>query len=223
MLVLIYSPDSVPTEPLQRMLRQWGIHVDLAESEEHFRYLSMTESYAAVLCVERGSHERLAELFTAWKKEGCRSPFIVLSERQSGLDRARALELGVDHYLIAPYSYTELIRTICLSEYKKQLQERSSIKTEHFELDVLSRMVFCGGQRLSLTKTEFELLSLLVRRRGTVLSRVQIWEEIWGYQDYALGNTIDVHMNRLRKKLPPAQRDLIITVYGIGYRMHEQA
>jgi two-component system OmpR family response regulator len=87
----------------------------------------------------------------------------------------------------------------------------------------MARMVYFQGALMGLTRTEFDLLALLIRRRGTVLSRVQIWEEIWGYRDYGLANTIDVHIARLRRKLPKEFQSLIITIYGVGYRMHELA
>lgn len=223
MRVLIYHPFRHSVKPLQRMLQQHGVLVDTCEDEERFIYLSMVERYVAVLVVHRSSQESLVSCFGRWKSEGCRSLFMVLSSRQSAVERAWCLEAGIDHYFIEPYSYTSILEVITAQAYLRQSKEKSSLKTAFFELDIISRIAKCNQVYLHLTKKEFDLLAYFIRCRGNVLSRVQIWEEIWGYEEYPLGNIIDVHVNRLRSKLPEGYRHLIKTIYGIGYRMHELA
>lgn len=223
MKILLYAPEKHGYACLQRMFEQHGVQTDIVLGSDQCRFLSMTTSYTAVVMANPSSFPDLEAFFSAWKSDGCTSLFMVITRRQSAYERAKALELGVDRYYIEPYSYSKLVSDITVHEYRKHLKDRTSLKTESFEVDVLARTVFLDGQPLPLTRTEFELLALLIRKRGTVLSRVQIWEAVWGNREYPLANTIDVHMNRLRRKLEGKGCTLIRTVHGIGYRLHEEA
>ncbi len=223
MRILVYSPTVSEADPLVRIMRQCAFHVDTCDSEERLHYLAMTERYAAVLVKGSLSLEGMSSIFTTWKNNGCTGLFTILTPVSSQQQRAKLLEKGVNRYFIEPCSYTLLVSEILRHEYKATTPDGHIHTTTHFELDLLRRTVRATGQLVELTKIEFELLALFLRRRGIVLSRMQIWEEIWGYEDYPLANTVDVHINRLRKKLPPAAKALITTVYGIGYRMQSDA
>lgn len=205
------------------MFEQHGVQVDVCVNEDRFIYLSMLENYTAVILIHQTSHEILVNCYSRWKNEGCSSLFVVLTGNQSALERAWCLEAGVDYYIIEPYSYVYLLQIVTAHAYKQQAREKENFQTSCFELDILSRVAKCNGVHLELTKVQFDILAYFIRRRGVVLSRVQIWEEVWGYEEYPLGNVIDVHIARLRKKLPEGYDGLIKTVYGVGYRMHELA
>jgi DNA-binding response OmpR family regulator len=224
MRTLIYHPaPSIKAKSLQRVLNQCGIHTDTCNSSEHFLYLSMTERYSAVIVHELSEREEMLQLFKEWKKSGCTSLFVTLSSVPSALRRGQALAAGVDRYYIEPYSHVSLVKDIALHAYSLAGKERTVHATNHFEVDILKRSISFASQALDLTRKEFDILSLLLRKKGSVLSRVQIWEEVWGYEDYPLANTIDVHVNRLRKKLPVPARRFLNTVYGVGYRIHVDA
>lgn len=222
MRILIYNPGGEVVAPLQRMLEQSAISSLVADSAEQCSFLAMTDLYAALLYLRNEPFDHLSRFFSDWKSEGVSTPCIVLSKKQSALERAQALEMGVDAYFIAPYTYSQLLLTLNSKAYQRELKERQTYQTNHFELDVISRVARFAGEHLPLTKTEFEFLSLLLRRKGNVVSRVQIWEEVWGHREYPLANTVDVHMNRLRRKLGVGAIYLQ-TVYGIGYRMTDHS
>jgi len=223
MKILLYNPDRQPVAPLRRMFEQHGCPVDLATDPDHCVFLSMTERYAAVIHLHGSGFEPLETFFCRWKGEGCSSYYLVLAGSQSAAERGRALALGVDSYRILPYSYSKLIAEIAAFEYRRLLKDRDSLKTGSLEIDVLSRTVLLREAPLPLTRTEFDLLSLFVRRRGSVLSRVQLWEEVWGNREYPLANTIDVHVGRLRRKLAHHGFNGLSTVHGIGYRLRSDA
>lgn len=220
MNTLIYHSEEKEVKPLCKVLEQCNILVDICTSEERCLDLAATELYAALLVVQDYSFEELQKFYLEWKSRSYESLFIVLTGRQSALDRARALGLGVDYYWIEPYSYSQLLIEINRYEFRRDLKHNNQFTTPNFEVDLLARAIFCQGKLLDLTRTEFDLLSIFIRKRGTVLSRLQIWEELRGYQDYPLANTVDVHVNRLRKKLP-IKKEIIKTIHGIGYLLDE--
>jgi DNA-binding response OmpR family regulator len=222
MKVLIYSGNEKSGKPLCRIMEQCGMRAELALDQERCLYLAMTDRYAAIIM--RGlSMAEVSDFYQKWKQAGGTGFIVVLADSNSGVQRARLLELGIDRCLIEPCSFTRLATEILQHEYHFQESEEHRHVTAHFEIDFLRRSATFAGELLRLTRTEFELLALLVRRRGVVLSRLQIWEEIRGYDEYPVGNTVDVHMNRLRRKLPGKGAGFIDTIYGIGYRLHADA
>jgi DNA-binding response OmpR family regulator len=222
MRMLLYDVRGENAGSQVRIIRQSGIRVDVCADEESFFYRSLTEQYSAVLVRHDGLPEALAELYSRWRLEGCSSLFAVLTPQGSAVARARALELGVDLYYMEPCSYVRLLDDIVGQDARRALRPRPTYRTRWFELDVLSRTARLKGVVLRLTRIQFDLLAYLLRSRGSVVSRLQIWEEVWGHDEYPLGNTVDVHVYRLRQRLGEAG-DLICAVQGIGYRMHEQA
>lgn len=209
--------------PVSKLFEQCNIWVDSCQGTERLVFLSGQEEYAAILVIHTGDKQELQECFARWKIKGNKSLFLVLARSQSALERAQALELGIDYYFCEPYSFTEMARTISNHYFTSKLKEKDNMRTSCFDIDFSARIAKCQESHLSLSKTEFDLLALFLRFRGKVLSRVQIWEELWGDGEYPLGNKVDVHIARLRAKLPTEARNLIRTVYGIGYRMHEGA
>lgn len=199
------------------------MHADICTTTDRLFYLAMTERYVAVIIYDEYSEKGLIKLYQQWKSEGCTSPFIIVTKCQSGLQRARLLELGVTFYYIQPFSYTQLVSSVLLKEYKDHTVTKDFYQSNHFKIDILRRTVHCGKLPIYFTRMEFDIFSFLVRYRGIVLSRMQIWEEVWGYEKIPETNTVDVHIGRLRKKLPEHLQKLISTVHGIGYQISERA
>src|SRR5690606_38479672 len=119
----------------------------------------------------------MERLYLAWKTQSCTSPFIILTNCQSGLQRARLLEKGVSHYFIQPCSYSRLATLIIQQEYATQTVPEEVLTSTHFSVDVLRRTVVSRGSRIPFTRIEFDIFTFLMRYQGLVLSRVQIWEE----------------------------------------------
>jgi len=150
-------------------------------------------------------------------------PIIMLTACTSPIDRVLGLELGADDYVTKPFSPRELVLRI-----EKQLQKNRS-DMDHLNpsgiyrcggllLDAPKHVVFLDGVCLDLTKTEFNLLTILMKSKDRVLTREQLLQEVWGYDaDSLYTRTVDTHVRRLREKLGAAA-SFITTVRGIGYR-----
>jgi two-component system alkaline phosphatase synthesis response regulator PhoP len=147
-------------------------------------------------------------------------PVIMLTARDSVSDKVLGLECGADDYIVKPFNFLELSARIksCLRRYKKK--SAHILKIKNIEIDENKREVFLNGDKLNLTKTEFELLLFLIKNMEKVCSRKEIKKNLWKDKDiYNWSRTIDVHVNHLRKKLEGHLN--IETVQGIGYILKE--
>ena len=149
-----------------------------------------------------------------------RTPVIMLTAKGSEYDKVLGLEAGADDYIPKPFGMMELIARV------KALLRRADDRepaAEGYAAGVLSvqpdrHLVTVEGQPVSLTLKEFELLCMLLKNRGMVLTRDQLLNQIWGYSFDGENRTVDVHIRTLRQKLGPAG-DLIETVRGVGYKI----
>lgn len=217
MQILIYSPNIKLGEPLARMFSQHGIFNTLTSDEERATFLAMTSPFAVILLVESiGRNEGLGSFHSNTKAEGCVSRFILLTQNQSTTRVTRLLAEGIDSCHILPYSYRELITEV-FSFKQNQKPTYQSIRTNRFEVDLLARSILCDNVYIPLTPRCFALLAFFIQRKGLLLSRAQIWDEVWGDDQYPVNNTIEVFIRRIRIKLPEPM--MIETVAGIGYRL----
>jgi len=155
------------------------------------------------------------------RRAGLEVPIIMLTARGEEIDRVLGLEIGADDYLTKPFSVREL-----LARARIHLRRRpptptpTSYRFGEIEIDFERLRAARQGRALELSAKEFDLLGLLVRRRGEILSRDEILKQVWGYTDPPLTRTVDTHILRLRQKIEPdpANPSFIQTVYGEGYR-----
>jgi two-component system alkaline phosphatase synthesis response regulator PhoP len=148
-------------------------------------------------------------------------PVIMLTARGDEADRIVGLEVGADDYVVKPFSPKELVarvRALMRRLERPEDEDEAPIRDGPLEVDRTRHVVRWKGEAVHLTAKEFALLLALVEARGRVLSRQQLLEDVWGYS-YADGTrTVDVHVRRLREKLP-GLGDRLITVKSLGYRM----
>ncbi|HUL79697.1 MAG TPA: response regulator transcription factor [Vicinamibacteria bacterium] len=147
-------------------------------------------------------------------------PVIMLTARGDEADRVVGLEVGADDYVVKPFSPKELVARLraLLRRLERQEDVAAPLVVGALEIDTDRHVVRWQGRPVHLTAKEFSLLVALVEARGRVLSRQTLLEQVWGYS-YAEGTrTIDVHVRRLREKLP-GLTDRLITVKSLGYRM----
>lgn len=146
-------------------------------------------------------------------------PVIMLTARASEMDKVAGLEQGADDYIAKPFGLMELqARVKALLRRTQSLQQESVLRCFDLEIDPAAREVHRGGELVELTYKEFELLRLLVLRRGTVVSREEILGQVWGYEYMGETRTVDMHIKTLRKKLG---EQYITTVRGVGYKVPE--
>jgi two-component system phosphate regulon response regulator PhoB len=146
-------------------------------------------------------------------------PIIMLTAKAAEMDRVLGLELGADDYVTKPFSPRELVLRVKNMLRRGLLPEEKvdQIKAGNLLIDIPQHLVLVENQPVSLTATEFKLLTLLAKRKGRVQSRDQLLQDVWEYDSVIDTRTVDTHMRRLREKLGEAARHLD-TVRGVGYR-----
>ncbi|NWG73339.1 MAG: heavy metal response regulator transcription factor [Rubrivivax sp.] len=154
-------------------------------------------------------------------------PVLMLTARDKVEDRVRGLEQGADDYLVKPFAFSELLARIgalLRRGHNGQAQTTTSMSMGDLELDLVARKAQRAGQRLDLTAKEFKLLTLLLRRRGQILSRTTLAEQVWDMNFDSDTNVVEVAVRRLRAKLDdPFDVKLLHTVRGMGYVLEERA
>ena len=163
--------------------------------------------------------------FTVCKKlrEKKQTPVIMLSALGTEYDKLMGFELGIDDYVVKPFSPRELMARVkavlVRNAYGKPKEE---IVIQGIRIDMLSHEVFLDGVKTELTAKEYELLVYLVQNKGIALTRENILNAVWGYDYYGDDRTVDWQIKLLRGKLGP-YRKCIITLRGMGYRFDEKA
>ena len=147
-------------------------------------------------------------------------PIIMLSARGEEYDKLFGFELGIDDYVVKPFSPKELIARInaVLSRKKgSSAVPQQTLKFDGLEINIPARTVTVDGHKVELTPKEYDLLFYLVENRNIALSRDKLLSDIWGYDFFGDDRTIDRHIKNLRNNLGP-YRDFIVTLRGVGYK-----
>ena len=144
-------------------------------------------------------------------------PVLLLTARDGVEDRVRGLEQGADDYLVKPFAFAELLARL-RALLRRPPTRVEPLRSGALEIDPLHRQLFVAGRRIDVTPTEFDVVRHLLERRGEVLTRAALLELVWGYRFDPGTNVVDVHVNRLRRKLELAgAQGIPRTVRGIGY------
>jgi DNA-binding response OmpR family regulator len=159
------------------------------------------------------------------RTRGIETPILMLTARSQEIDKVIGLEVGADDYVTKPFSIKELLARIRahLRRASKQVVDIENFSFGDVELNFKKYVARKGGQALELSAREFEILRYLIRRRGEIVTRDQLLDEVWGYRSTPVTRTVDNHIARLRQKIEqdPSEPRHIITVHRIGYRFVE--
>jgi DNA-binding response OmpR family regulator len=159
------------------------------------------------------------------RARGIETPILMLTARSQEIDKVVGLEVGADDYVTKPFSIKELLARIRahLRRAAKQVVAIESFTFGDVELNFRKYTARKGGQALELSAREFEILRYLIRRRGEIVTRDQLLDEVWGYDSTPVTRTVDNHIAKLRQKIErdPSEPQHIITVHRLGYRFVE--
>ena len=153
-------------------------------------------------------------------RKACTVPIILLSARGEEYDKIHGFELGIDDYVVKPFSPRELVarvKVVLARTMPKTQEGGESFVFGDLVIDTASHSVKIAGEEAPLTPKEFDLLVFLVSNKGLALSREKILQKVWNYDYYGEDRTVDTHVKMLRSHLGK-YRDNIVTVWGIGYK-----
>ena len=222
--VLVAEDDKSVREAVTRALTFEGYEVSTAaDGAEALMAVLDTQPDVIVLDVLMPHVDGL----TACRKlreRGDRTPVLMLTARHEVSDRVAGLDAGADDYLVKPFDLDELLARLraLLRRTSMSGDDGEILRVDDMSLDPARRQVWRGDRELELTKTEFDLLELLMYNAGIVLTRDQIYERIWGFDFETSSKSLDVYISYLRRKTEEAgESRLIHTVRGVGYVARE--
>lgn len=227
--VLVAEDDPAIGTALQRTLNHEGYDVRrAADGAEALETLARMEADLIILDVAMPYIDGLA-VCRRLRSAGNRTPVLMLTARNTIGDRVEGLDAGADDYLVKPFSVDELcariralLRRASVTGVEPSADRRDVLRVADLELDRAGRTVHRDGRLLHLTKTEFDLLELLVHNKGIVLSRDTIYERVWGFDFETSSKSLDIYIGYLRRKLEADGGErLLHTVRGVGYVARE--
>ena len=156
------------------------------------------------------------------RENGCKTPVVYLTSRDSVSDKVRGLESGGDYYMVKPFDFRELIAVIHVMARKSGDNHSNVYELADLRVDISAKQVTRGGTLIELTAKEYSLLEYMIRNKGMVLSREQIENNLWNYRYEGGSNVVNVYIGYLRKKVDDGfDKKLIHTVWGIGWVLRE--
>ena len=220
MRILVIEDNSAVAKAVRSMLESRHYAVDLAaDGEAGLDYLLRGIYDAAIVDIGLPRRNGFSIVESA-REQNIQTPILMLTARDGVEDRVSGLEAGADDYLPKPFAEEELVARL------KALMRRGNLPVvERFDagglvVDVGARTAAYCGKQIELGTTEFRLLEFLARNAGIAFSRAQLLEHVWDYDFEGSSNIVDVYISQIRRKLKSAgARDLIVTVWGVGYKL----
>jgi two-component system OmpR family response regulator len=216
MRILVVEDDALLADAISRALTQAAHVVDVAGSGTAAEAaLRGTEYGLVILDVNLPGIDGL-EVLKRLRGRGLKVPVLVVTVRDAVEDRVKGLDLGADDYIAKPFHLFELEARVRALIRRANAHASSSIVHGRLTLDTGGRRLHCDGVALELTSREFAVIELLLLRAGRVVTKQQIMDNLYGWDDAYSSNTVEVFVHRLRKKLESTGLD-IRTVRGMGY------
>ncbi len=230
MRLLVVEDEAKLAQYLYKGLGENGHVVDVARDGIEGRRLATGGEYDLVLLDIMLPGVDGYGVLSALRAQSRYTPVLMLTARDRVEDRVRGLEQGADDYLVKPFAFSELLARVGALLRRGPAGNggtaaaATQLRLGDLELDLLARRAARGTQRLDLTAKEFNLLALLLRRRGQILSRTTLAEQVWDMNFDSDTNVVEVAVRRLRAKLDdPFDAKLLHTVRGMGYVLEERA
>jgi two-component system, OmpR family, copper resistance phosphate regulon response regulator CusR len=226
MKVLVVEDEAKAADYLLRGLGEHGYAVDVArDGREGLAFAEAGDHALVLLDVMLPGLDGL-QIVEALRRGGKRVPVLMLTAREDVDDRVRGLRAGADDYLVKPFAFSELLARVeaLLRRAAGQAVAPTRFDVANLTLDLEQRRASRDGRRIDLSAKEFKLLKLLMRRRGQVLSRAILADQVWGMNFDSDSNVVEVSVRRLRAKIDdPFAPKLLHNVRGMGYVLEDRS
>jgi DNA-binding response OmpR family regulator len=218
MRLLLVEDEARLADVVRRGLVEHSYAVDLAGTTAQALDLVAANEYDAIILDRRLPDGDGAQVAAELRRNGTKTPVLMLTARDTVEDRVEGLDLGADDYLVKPFAFPELAARV-RALVRRQMPERQPVLSAgKITLDPATHIATYAGQPIKLAPREFAILEYLLRRKGDVVTRGAIEEHCWDGDYDSLSNVIDVYVGRLRQ-LTGGRRSPIETVRGVGYRL----
>lgn len=220
--ILIIEDESNISDFVKMELEYEGYEAEISEDGKEGLIKALREDYDLIVLDLMLPGISGLEVCRRLKKEKD-IPVIMLSAKDSVMDKVAGLQIGADDYIAKPFAIEELIARIQVIFRRTEKVKSNIIKFKDLSIQLESRTVMKNGEKINLTNKEYELLILLLNNKGKVVTRDNILNEVWGY-DYDAGtNVVDVYVSYLRNKLDEKNKEAYIeTVRAVGYIISEK-
>lgn len=216
MRILLAEDDPMIGASVRRGLAQDGFAVDWVE-DGRAAQLALAERVHDALLLDLGLPRRGGlEVLNAMRRSGDARPVLIMTARDAVADRVAGLDAGADDYLVKPFDLNELAARLRALMRRETGRTAPIVHYGEIELNPATRELRLGGVPVDLSPREFALLAALLERPGAILSRTQLEEKLYGWNDAIESNAVEVHIHSLRKKLGA---DLIRNVRGVGWML----
>lgn len=225
MKILIIEDDTKTQDYVAAGLKEAGHTVDSARDGYEGLLLAKEGDYDLLIVDRMLPHLDGLTLVKTLRSTKDNVPVLFLTTMSGIDDRVEGLNAGGDDYLVKPFAFSELsARVNALLRRPREAVEQKVLQVASLEIDLLKRNVKRSGQLIDLQPTEFRLLEYLVRHAGQVVTRTMLLENVWDFHFDPKTNIVETHISRLRSKINIGGKpDLIQTVRGAGYMIHEVA
>ncbi|HVR97082.1 MAG TPA: response regulator transcription factor [Thermoanaerobaculia bacterium] len=221
MRLLLIEDSARLCATLSQGLRQAGYAVDTAQDGHEGLWLATENSYDVIILDLMLPGIDGLSVLRSLRERGRSTHVLILSAKDMVEDRVQGLSLGADDYLTKPFSFDELCARVQALLRRSYGAKSPILHLGGLEIDTLSRQVSCQGREVRLTPREYGVLEVLALRCGSVVSRRELWEHLYEFEDETSSNVVDVLVCSLRKKLGSGVADVIQTRRGRGYILVE--
>lgn len=220
--ILVVEDEQGLREPLVYLLEKEGYQVvDAADGEQAIKVFNAERPDLILLdlMLPKKSGNEVCQII----RQSSNVPIIMLTAKDSEIDKVVGLEIGADDYVTKPYSTPELkarIKAVLRRNVEPQIEAGNILEAGGVRMDIERHEVTVAGEKVQLPLKEFELLELLLENVNRVLTRGQIIDRVWGSDYFGDTKTLDVHVKRIRSKIEadPARPEHLVTVRGLGYK-----
>jgi len=218
MLILLAEDDPAQSEPLQTALTKAGHVVDLVEDGETAQWLTTTKAYDLLILDWMLPKLSGVTVCQRYRQAGKPSPVLILTAKDTTIDKVTGLDAGADDYLVKPIDIVELLARVRALGRRSPLWQGETLNLGNLQLHLTNLTIERNQVTVQLSGREFQLMEFLMRHPRQVLSHDQIEQALWGWGSEPESNAVTTLVRRLRQRLEAVNaKDWLETVYGIGY------